>query len=358
MTRKRLYSVGAVVAAAGLLLSGCGGSDEGAETSSSTAAGGVSGDLTFVSWGGAYQEAQTTSMIDPFMAANPDVKIAQDSPTDNAKITQMVEAGNPTWTVVDNDPFYPIAKCGTEVEKLDYNVIDTKNIDPELVGECHIANMTYAYVLAYNADKYGANPPKNWADFFDTTNFPGKRALGSAAQMGGYEVALMADGVAPDQLYPLDYDRAFKKLDTLGDDLIFWETGAQSQEMVEKGEVDMLLIWNGRAYNGVVNGAKFKPAWDQNVVVYDVFMIPKGAPNQEAAMEFINYAVGPEAQGKLQSTIPYAAINSEAPASTGDATFQEWLPTDHVKEGVIMDQQWWADNMDEATKRWTDWISG
>lgn len=372
MTVKRLSAVASAVVAAGLLLAACGGSSGGDATEASAAAesapaaaesapaaeGGAAGALTFVSWGGAYQEAQTKAMVDPYMAANPGMTIAQDEPTDNAKIDQMVEAGNVTWDVVDNDPFYPIATCGTMSEKLDFTVIDVSNVDPKLVGECHVPSMTYAYVLAYNAEKYGDNPPTSWVDFFDTATFPGKRALGSGAQMGGYEVALLADGVAPDALYPLDYDRAFAKLDSLGDDLIFWETGSQSQEMIEKGEVDMLLMWNGRAYNGVKNGATFKPAWDKNIIVYDVFMVPVGSPNKEAAMEFINYAIGPEAQGKLQSEIPYAAINSQAPASTGDELFQEWLPTSHISEGVIQDQQWWAENMDEATNNWTAWLAG
>ena len=362
---KKLVGIGSVVAAAAMLLAACGGSSESADTAAPTAAasapaagGELSGTLTFVSWGGQYQEAQTVSMIDPFMAANPGVTIAQDSPTDNAKISQMVQAGNVTWDVVDNDPFFPIATCGTESEKLDFTVIDTSNMDPALVGECHVANMTYAYVLAYNTEKYGANPPKNWADFFDTAKFPGKRALGSSAQMGGYEVALLADGVAPDQLYPLDYDRAFAKLDSLGDDLIWWETGAQSVEMMEKGEIDMLLAWNGRGYSAAANGAPFAPAWDQNIIVYDVFMIPMGSPNKDLAMQFINYAIGAEAQGKLQSTITYASINSKSPAATGDETFMAWMPTEHTSVGIIQDQQWWAQNMDEATAKWTAWISG
>jgi hypothetical protein len=95
----------------------------------------------------------------------------------------------------------------------------------------------------------------------------------------------MADGVEPASLYPIDYDRAFKKLDTLGDNLVFWDTGAQSQTMMENNEVDMLLAWNGRAYNAAVNGSKFVPAWDQNIVVYDVFMIPVGAPNKDLALQ-------------------------------------------------------------------------
>jgi putative spermidine/putrescine transport system substrate-binding protein len=314
--------------------------------------------MTFVSDGGVYQEAQVKAMVDPFLAANPGVTIAQDGPTDFAKISQMVTAGNVTWDAVDSDPFFPLGNCGTEAQKLDFNIIDKTDLIQEMVSPCAVPNMIYSDVVVYNSDKYAANPPKTIADFFDTKNFPGKRAIQNAAQGGAYELALLADGVAPADLYPLDYKRALAKLDTLGPDLVFWDSGSQSQEMMEKGEVDMIVAWNGRAYNAAKNGAKIAPMWAQNILAYDVFMVPVGAPNTELAMQFINYAVGPEAQGALQSAIPYAAINTKAPASTGDALFQTWLPTTHVAEGIVQDQAWWAANQDEATKAWNAWTAG
>lgn len=373
MGGSRLLKTSAVLAAAGLLAAACGGSDTDtatqetatevveettSETTEAAGAEGLSGNFTFVSFGGAYQEAQTTSMVDPFLAANPGVTVAQDGPTDYAKISQMVASGNVTWDVVDTDPFYPIGTCGTESEPLDFDVIDTTNIIQELISECSVPSMTYSYNLIYNTEKFGDNPPQNWTDFFDMAKFPGKRALQNAAQGGGYEVALLADGVEPASLYPLDYDRAFAKLETLGGDLIYWETGSQSQEMMENNEVDMLLAWNGRAYNAALNGATIAPVWEQNIVVYDVFMIPMGAPNKDLAMQFINYAIGPEAQGKLQTLIPYASINLLAPPVTDDALLQAYLPTDHIAKGVVQNQLWWSENLDEATKRWTAWTSG
>ena len=54
-----------------------------------------------------------------------------------------------------------------------------------------------------------------WADLFDTAKIPGKRTFYKWSAPGVLEIALLADGVAPDKLYPLDLDRAFKKLDTI-----------------------------------------------------------------------------------------------------------------------------------------------
>jgi len=366
MKRSKFISASAALLAAGLVLAACSSGDSGNEATDSASetttteegSGDLSGEMTFVSFGGAYQDAQTQAMVDSFVEANPGVSILQDGPTDYAKISQMVSAGNVTWDVVDTDPFFPIGKCGTEAEKLDFTIIDTTGVIEDLISECSVPSMTYAYVLIYNSEKYGDNPPQNWTDFFDTANFPGTRAIQNSAQGGGYEIALLADGVEPASLYPLDYDRAFTKLDSISDDLIFWESGAQSQEMMENGEADMIIAWNGRAYNAAVNGAPILPAWDQNIVVYDVFMVPMGAPNKELAMQFISNAISPEPQGRLQNVIPYAAINVNAPASTGDELFQTYLPTTHIEEGVIQDQTWWAENQDEATSKWTAWTAG
>jgi putative spermidine/putrescine transport system substrate-binding protein len=293
-------------------------------------------------------------MVDPYVAMG--AKVTLDESTDYAKIKTMVESNNVTWDVVDADPFFPIANCGKYAEKLDTTVIDTSKMDKALVSECAVPAMTYSYILAYNPEKY-STPPSGWADFFDTAKFPGKRALQNAVQGGAYEVALLADGVAPDALYPIDYDRAFKKLDTIKKDLVYWDKGAQSQEMAEKGEVDMMLIWNGRAFNAAKAGSKMKPAWKQSITVYDVFMIPKGSKNKDAAMRFIAYATGKEPQERLAQNIPYAPIHADAKPVVDELT-KAYLPSENADGAVVQDQKWYSENETEATKRWEAYVAG
>jgi len=333
-------------------LAACGGTSSSASKPASETK-----SMTFVSFGGAYQDAQKKAMTDPYTAATK-ITMNHDGPTDYAKIKSMVESGNVQWDVVDADPFFPIGNCDKYAEKLDFSVIDKSKMPKEFVSDCSVPSMSYAYVLMYNKKKY-PTPPQNWHDFFDTAKFPGKRALQNAAQGGGYEAALLADGVAKDKLYPLDYARAEKKLNTIKKDLVFWDTGAQSQQMMEKGEVDMLLAWTGRGYNAVKNGAPFAPQWNENMAVYDVFMVPKGAKNKAAAMKFISYATGAEAQAKLTETIPYSPINSDAKPKV-DPLITSFLSTQPgVREkGIVQDQAWWAKNQDEATQKWTAWAAG
>ena len=351
MLPRKLFVVG-VGCTLAMGLSACGGgSDSGSKPASETKS------MTFVSFGGAYQDAQKTAMTDPYAAAN-NITMNQDGPTDYAKIKAMVESGNVLWDVVDADPFFAIGNCDKYAEKLDFSVIDTSKMPKDFVSDCAVPSMTYSYVLMYNKEKY-PNPPQNWRDFFDTTKFPGKRALQNAAQGGGYEAALLADGVPKDKLYPIDYGRAEKKLDSIKKDLVFWDSGAQSQQMMEKGEVDMLLAWTGRGYNAVKNGAPFEPQWNENMAVYDVFMVPKGSKNKAAAMKFIAYATGAEAQAKLTETIPYSPINSDAKPKV-DPLIKSFLSTEPgvQEKGIVQDQAWWAKNQDAATEKWTAWAAG
>ena len=319
---------------------------------------GLSGQFTLSSWGGAYSEAQEKAMVAPFRTANPNVKVTvTGGSAEYAKIKLMVDSGNVSYDVADSDPFFPIGNCGTYAEKIDLSIVDTSKMDPALVSDCAVPAIQFDFVLVYDKEKYAANPPQNWVDFFDTKKFPGKRVVQNSALGGAYEVALLADGVAPDKVYPIDYDRAFKKLDTLKADLSYWDTGAQSQQMLEAGSADMMLAWNGRAYNAAKNGANIKANWNQHLIAYNAYFVPKGAKNKDLAMEFIAFATSAKAQGEFQSIIPYPAIVSDAPESTGDELFKSFLPGDDTT-GVVIDQAWWADNMEEAIAKWTAWTAG
>jgi putative spermidine/putrescine transport system substrate-binding protein len=326
-------------------------------------------DLTVVSFGGAYGAAQKKSMIDPYVAAKGTNILFEDYSGGVAEMTAQVESNNVLWDVVDIEAVDLERACSEGLLEViprdilppgDDGTPAAEDFFPAaLANECGVGIMFWSMIYAYNTETIKGGTPTTVADFFDTEKFPGKRALWNYSQGGGYEAALLADGVPEDQLYPIDYDRAFKKLDTIKDDLVVWESGAQSQEMAESGEVDMMLIWNGRLYNAVQNGSSFTPQWNQNMSVYDVFMVPKGTENKDAAMAFIAYATGKQAQEKLTETIPYSPIHADAKPKV-DKQLERFLTTQpEVQEkAILVDQQWWADNYDEATQRWTAWQAG
>lgn len=366
--KSRGFAALSLVAASALLLTACGGGapaptevDLGAGPAK---AGTVKADalkghtLTFVSYGGLYQDGQMAAAITPFGEAS-GAKILSDGPTEYSKIKAQVASGNVTWDVVDTGSLWSAGQCDTELMPLDYDIIDVSNVPKELVSKCSVPAMQYANVFMYNTDKY-KDAPTTWADFFDTQKYPGKRSIDGSENIEGgiIEGALIADGVAPKDLYPLDLPRALKKLDTIKDSLVYWTTGAQAQQMLESGEVDMSVMWSGRAYGAVNNGAHYAPVWDASVVVMDTLTVPKGAKNPKASMAMINYYLGAEQQAKMTEETSYSPINTEAKPQLTE-TGKNFLITDPAiaSKTLVGDFDWWGENYTKVAEQWVAWVA-
>jgi putative spermidine/putrescine transport system substrate-binding protein len=369
----RIGVVSAAVAAA-LLLAGCsenGGAGSKASVdlgSGAAQAGQVKADalkgqtLTFVSYGGIYQDGQMKAAVTPFGAAS-GAKILQDGPTDNAKIKAQVTSGNVTWDVIDTTNIFAAEQCGKLFQPLDTKIVDTSKVPAALMGDkCSVPAMSYGLIIMYNTKKYGAHPPTSWADFYDTKTFPGKRGIeGGTGDIdpGVLEGALLADGVAPDAMYPLDVNRALKKMSSIRNNTVFWSTGAQSQQLMEAGQVDMALVWSGRAYSAVKDGAPYAPVWNQWMPEADAIAVPVGAPNPTASMAMINYYLGSEQQGKLTELTSYSPINTDAKPKL-DTLAKAYLTTtpERLKDVFKLDNSWWAKNHDATVASYTSWLAG
>jgi putative spermidine/putrescine transport system substrate-binding protein len=356
--RRRLLRRGgaaASVLALSGLLAACGG-DEKAAGGSGDSAAADSGQVTVASYGGDYQKAQDTAYWKPFQEANPGFKIVQDSPSDNAKIKAMAESGNVTWDLVLVDDSFGLEEHGKWLEPIDYSQINKDDFLPGYADTYRIGADVEATVLAYRADKL-PTAPEGLADFFDTEKFPGKRAAWKYAGGGILEAALIADGVAPEDLYPIDVDRALKKLDTIRDDLVWWTEGAQSQQMLASGETPMALVWTGRAVDAAKSGADVQVQWSQWLTQNGWWVIPKGTKNKAAAMKLLAYQTSPEAQAELTKYLPYGPPNEKALPNV-DAKYKDQLPTSHLDGKITVDMKWWATNYDAVDKKFQAWLLG
>jgi putative spermidine/putrescine transport system substrate-binding protein len=219
----------------------------------------ASDQITFVSQGGAYQKAQTVAILDP-ATKKLGITINQDSIPDAWPVIKtQVASGKPTWDVVDVPTGYCL-RGGEQglIEKLDFAKLPNAASMPENYRSPYsVAYEFYSSVLAYRQTKYPAGAaPDSWADFWDVKKFPGRRALRNHP-LATLEAALMADGVAPDKLYPLDVDRAFKKLEEIKPYItVWWTSGAQSAQLLNDGEVDMVMAWNGRVRRWPAKGPR------------------------------------------------------------------------------------------------------
>jgi putative spermidine/putrescine transport system substrate-binding protein len=273
--------------------------------------------VTVASWGGSYQEAQSKALFEP-VAADTGMVIKQETYGGMSDVRLQVQTGAVTLDVVASGSG-SAARAAEEglLEKLDYSVIDVSTFYPHLYTDYCVGGDVFSTVYAWNTATYGDNGPQSWADFFAVEKFPGKRAYrGKVA--GALEPALMADGVAPADVYKvLDSEdgikRAIDKIRQLKPHIdVFWTSGAQHAQLMKDGEVDMTTGWNGRFDVAKADGAKVAYSFNQALLDYDCFAIPKGAPNKDAAMRFLNEVSKAKYQANLPMYITYGPTNKAA----------------------------------------------
>lgn len=313
--------------------------------------------LTFVSFGGVYQEAQRKAWLEPYTELT-GVQFTEDENSSNATIKAQVESGQVTWDVVDVGNDFGLEANQDLLEPLDYSLIPRDEMNQELgVSDWRVPDITYGVVLAYNTDATAGAVPEGWADYFDTAKIPGKRGAWDYSEGGMFEFALMADGVTPDELYPLNLERAAAKLDTIRDDIVFWASGAESQELIGSGEVAMSMMWNGRAWSAKnIDQKPVEIQWNQQIVTADYLVVPKGTPNKEAAMRFIAYTACAENNGKPSEYIPYGPTNVNS--TPNEAMVNDLSVTNADENSAYFDDEYLVNNFDEIDAAWQEWKAG
>jgi putative spermidine/putrescine transport system substrate-binding protein len=244
------------------------------------------------------------------------------------------------------------------LEPLDYTLIKQDEILDGFATTYRVGDMTYGVVLAYNTDKTAGGVPEGWADFFDTAKFPGKRGLWKYSTGGVLEFALMADGVKPADLYTptLDVDRAIRKLDTIKDDIVWWGSGAESQELIGSGEVAMSMIWNGRGYSAKHTDNKpVEMQWNQQILTSDYFVVPKGTPNKQVAMEFIAWATCANNNAAVSQKIPYGPTNKNS--KPNEAVVKDLAVSNADENTAYFNDAYLIDNFDAIDAPFQAWLT-
>jgi putative spermidine/putrescine transport system substrate-binding protein len=321
-------------------------------------------ELTITSWGGAYQESQRKAYFEPYIAAGNKITEAEYN-GEIAKIRAMIEANAVTWDVIDIDTQMAIAGCAEGTfETLDWAKLglDRSKFIGADITDCAVPTILYSTVVAYDTSKT-QEPANLFEALFDTAKYPGKRALQKNPFIN-LEWALMADGVPPEEVYNVlnteeGVARAFKKLDTIKKDVVWWESGAQGPQLLADGQVVFASSWNGRFYNAMkVDKKPFKIIWDRQAPDYDWWAIPKGTPRLDAAYRFISFASQPKAQAEQTKYISYGPANKDATAEIDPAVLPD-LPSapENMKTVFFADQQFWADKGEELRERFNAWLA-
>jgi len=334
-------------------------------------------ELNVVSWGGAYTASQLKAYHQPYMKANSGVKLNSiDYSGGLAEVRAQSEAGNVTWDLVDvvvsdairgcdeglfmeidNDAQLAAAPDGTPA---------SKDFLEGTLFDCFIPQIIYSTAFAYRTDAFKGDQPKTMADVFDLKKFPGKRTL-QRAPINNLEWALIADGVPTAEVYdvlgtPAGVERAFAKLDTIKDSVIWWTEGAVPAQLLADGEVVFGTGYNGRLFSAIEEEKQpLAIIWDGQVMDIDGWAIPSGGKNKEAVMDFVKFATDTQRLADQAKYISYGpARKSSLPLIGKHADLgidmAPHMPTNYADQGFLTGFQWWADNRDELNERFEAWL--
>ena len=321
------------------------------------------GEMTMVNFGGANGQAQKAAFVEPFQKATSNKVTVVEYNGEMAKLKAMVETKQVSWDLVEIESGELGRACDEGlVEKIDFSKIGKReDFNPAAIHECGVGAFVWSTVLGYNADKL-KTPPKSWADFWDVQKFPGKRGLRKGARFN-LEFALMADGVAPKDVYNVlstkaGVDRAFKKMDQIKSHIQWWEAGAQPPQFLVAGDVVMSSVFNGRIDAAQREGKNLAISWNGSIYDLDYWVIPKGAKNKDVAEKFIAFASTPDAQYTYATKIAYGPVNNQALKKMDDKVLSQ-LPTSpaNAKTSVQSNLKFWADHGEELEQRFAAWAA-
>jgi len=335
--------------------------------------------LNIVSWGGAYTDSQNKAYHEPWEEKSGDTVVNIDKSSNALSgLRAQVQAGNVTWDLVDMLPSDALIACSEGlIEPLDPDTLfaaapdgtpASEDFIENSLSECFVPQIVYSNIVAFNTEMFPEDKqPDSIDDVFNLEEFPGKRAL-QKKPINNMEWALVADGVAPEDVYEMldseeGIERAFAKLDTIKDSVIWWEEGAQPPQLLADKEVAFASAYNGRIFDAEVNEKQpFSIVWDAQVFELDGWVVPTG--KLDKVKDYLMFATDTQRLADQAKYISYgpARTSSAALVSTHADTgidMKPHMPTygPNFETAIPKDDEFWADNLDELSQRFNAWLA-
>ena len=310
------------------------------------------------SYGGVWETSWKKAFFDPFTAQTK-IQVKTVPGVSFAKLKAQVQTRNFDWDVVNlGDVEYAQAVIEGLLEKVDRVAAKADELPPQIVREYGITSYSLGTNIVYRKDKFPNGGPQSWADFWDAKRFPGPRCMYDRSYTC-LAFALLADGVPADKLYPMDLDRAFRKLSELKPHIkVWWREGSQSQQLIRDGEVDMIAMWSARAIDLIEDKVPVELVWNQAEIYHSNLLVPRGDPNAKAAWEFCNFVAQAKPQAEFAMMLPYGPANPGARELMTEARLRQtpaW--PDHIKMSFQHDAAWLAPRLAQIRERWTQWLT-
>jgi len=310
------------------------------------------------SYGGVWETSWKKAFFDPFTAQTK-IQVKTVPGVSFAKLKAQVQTRNFDWDVVNlGDVEYAQAVLEGLLEKVDKVAAKVDQLPPEIVREYGITSYSLGTNIVYRKDKFPHGGPQSWADFWDVKKFPGPRCMYDRS-FSCLAFALLADGVPADKLYPMDIDRAFRKMSELKPHIkVWWREGSQSQQLIRDGEIDMIAMWSARAIDLMEANVPVELIWNGAEIYNSNLLVPRGDPNAKTAWEFCNFVAQAKPQAEFAMLLPYGPANLGARALMTEARLRQtpaW--PDNIKVSFQHDAAWLAPRLAQIRERWSQWLT-
>lgn len=320
-------------------------------------------EIVVVNWGGTAKDVLEEVLAETYTAETGVPVVIDGSGPSAGKIRAMVESGAVVWDLCDSGAGSAIILEQQGItQPIDYSVVDKSKVLEGTAYNNGVGNYIYSYVLATNPKMLGGNVPQNWADVWNTKDFPGMRTFRKSVR-GMLESATMAQGIAPEEVYSVlntedGIAAAIAKFRELRENIIVWGSGSDSQNLFLQEEVAIGNIWSTRAHllKDQMDEGSFQVSFNGGVMAPGIWVVPKDNPaGTEEVMKFIAHAQKPELQVKWLELLGSGPINPAA-APMVPEELARWNPTspENLATQILYNDEWYAKHQVAAEEMYVD----
>jgi putative spermidine/putrescine transport system substrate-binding protein len=332
--------------------------------------------LSVATWGGAYGQSQEIAYFEPFTQKT-GIKIKTETYDGTLAAIKDKIGGSPSpFDVIDLSQGALEVLCRDgQLETLESSILDSspggQSVTDDFISggitSCGIASVAWSTAIAFDRQAFTKAQPSKIADLLDTQRFPGKRALPNGPRYT-LELALLADGVEPNDVYrelgtPEGADRAFKALDKIKAQILWWDKAEDAIALLMQRKAAMAAGYSGRIFRAAVGARqRVDVLWDGQIYDLDLWAIPKGAANKDDAKRFIAFATEPAQMAVQAELIAYGPMRKSAIALVGKhpsvgIEMKGYLPTapDNFRKALRFDEVWWNEHGADLAKRFQAW---
>ncbi|BBK42564.1 ABC transporter substrate-binding protein [Allostella vacuolata] len=321
-------------------------------------------EVVIAATGGTMERALVEHFYKPFEEATgiPVNKVTTELPSQWARVQANARTGRQQYDIV-TATFPDLIQHRDQLVPIDCDRMpNMKRASPGACMPYGVMRSIGAMVMVWNTDMLKGRTPESWKDFYDVQGFPGPRGLPDTGDREYWVpvTALLADGVEKDKLFPLDLDRAYRKLDQIKPHVaVWWKSGDHVQQILRSGEVAMTMSYSGRALIMSRERPNVQMTFNQGIRDVGIWAVIKGGPNTEGAMTFLDFFMGgPERHVKFADQLNTATANLDALDLLPEAERRRRANhPDNWARQVVPDFEWIGANREKLRERWVAWLT-